>query len=184
MELAPDFADARQPGQRVRDRQVGRGHGLLPPRSGTAAGPRRTHCNLGNAFKDQENLDEAVSSYRRALARPDYAEASAIWALSSRTKGSCRKRSPAVARRSSSARLCRALCPDVGRCAEGPRAVGRGGCLLPAGIGAEALLCEVLYAHLRWPSRPWGSRTKPSPAAAGAGTEAGLCRATATWGPS
>ncbi len=34
------------------------------------------HYNLGNAFKDQENLDEAVACYRRAVElKPDYAEA-------------------------------------------------------------------------------------------------------------
>ena len=34
------------------------------------------HGNLGNAFKDQGKLDEAVACWRRALAlKPDFAQA-------------------------------------------------------------------------------------------------------------
>ena len=42
---------------------------LLPDDAGA-------HCNLGNALRDLGQLDDAVASYRRALAiNPDYADA-------------------------------------------------------------------------------------------------------------
>ena len=56
------------------------------------------HNNLGNAFKEQGKLDEAVACYRRALElKPDYAEAHNNLGNALRTRGSWTKRSPATA---------------------------------------------------------------------------------------
>ena len=61
--------------------------------------PRRT-INLGNALKNQGDLDEAIACYRRALElKPDYAVAHNNLGNAFRTRGTWTRRSPAIAGR-------------------------------------------------------------------------------------
>ena len=118
------------------------------------------HNNLGNAWKEQGKVDDAVFCYRRALQLdPYYAEAHNNLGVALKEQ---RKLDDAIACYRRALRTETGLCRGTqqpGQRPQGPGEAGRCGRLLPPGTGTEAGLCRGTQQPGRCSSRTRGSWT-------------------------
>ena len=153
----------------------------LLPAGGLALLPdyAEAHYNLGNALKDQGNLDEAVACFGRALRlKPDYAEAHSNLGVALKDQGNLDEAVACFGRALH-------LKPDyaqahynLGIALKRSGETGRSRCLLPQGAAPEAGVCPgtLQSGHRAQGSGETGRSCRLLQH--GTGAETGLCRGT------